>query len=249
MPEYAHDKVVPFEDSSASKKEQVAQMFDQIAGKYDFLNRFLSAGIDVSWRKKMLGTLKKLQPKLLLDVATGTGDVAIMAEHLLKPSRIIGIDISEGMLQLGREKLVTRKLSDIITLEQGDSENIQYPDNNFDAATVAFGVRNFQDLEKGLSEILRVLKPGGQLCVLEFSKPTIPGIEQLYNLYLGIIAPEIAKMVSRNKKAYAYLNDSVKAFPEGKAFTTIMEKTGYKDITCKRLSLGICSLYTGKKSN
>ena len=248
MSEYAHDKVVPFEDSAASKKEQVAKMFDQIAGKYDFLNRFLSAGIDISWRKKMLKTLKPLQPRLLLDVATGTGDVAIMAEQLLKPEKIIGIDISEGMLQLGREKLVNRQLSDRITLEQGDSENIRYPDNNFDAATVAFGVRNFQDLEKGLAEILRVLKPGAQLCVLEFSKPKIPGIEQLYNLYLGIIAPEIAKMVSRNKKAYAYLNDSVKAFPEGKSFTAIMEKTGYKDVTCKRLSLGICSLYTGKKS-
>jgi len=248
MPEYAHDKVVPFEDSAASKKEQVAKMFDQIAGKYDFLNRFLSAGIDISWRKKMLKTLKPLHPRTLLDVATGTGDVAIMAEQLLKPEKITGIDISNGMLELGRDKLVKKNLSDIITLENGDSENIRFPDNNFDAATVAFGVRNFQDLEKGLAEILRVLKPGGQLCVLEFSKPNLPGIEQLYNLYLGIIAPEIAKMVSRNKKAYAYLNDSVKAFPEGKAFTSIMEKTGYKDITCKRLSLGICSLYTGKKS-
>lgn len=247
MPEYAHDKVVPFEDSSASKKEQVAKMFDEIAGKYDFLNRFLSVGIDVYWRKTMLKKLLPLQPKTILDVATGTGDVAIMAEKILKPDQIIGIDISVGMLDLGRDKIKQKQLTDIITLQTGDSENIQFPDNHFDAVTVAFGVRNFENLEKGLAEILRVLKPGGQLCVLEFSKPNLPGIEQLYHLYLGIIAPEIAKMISRNKKAYAYLNDSVRAFPEGKNFTAIMEKTGFKEVTCKRLSLGISSLYTGKK--
>jgi demethylmenaquinone methyltransferase/2-methoxy-6-polyprenyl-1,4-benzoquinol methylase len=222
-------------------------MFDEISGKYDFLNRFLSAGIDVTWRKKMLKTLKPLQPKIMLDVATGTGDVAIMAEALLKPEKIIGIDISDGMLDLGREKLRTRQLTDVITLQNGDSEAINFPDNSFDAVTVAFGVRNFENLEKGLQEILRVLKPGGMLCVLEFSKPTLPGIEQLYNLYLGILAPEIAKLVSKNKDAYKYLNNSVRAFPEGKAFTAIMNLSGYKETTCRKLSLGICSLYTGRK--
>ncbi|MFN7687839.1 MAG: bifunctional demethylmenaquinone methyltransferase/2-methoxy-6-polyprenyl-1,4-benzoquinol methylase UbiE [Sphingobacteriales bacterium] len=247
MPKYAHDKVLPFEGSGESKKEQVARMFDEIAGKYDFLNRFLSAGIDVTWRKKMLKTLKPLQPKIMLDVATGTGDVAIMAEALLKPEKIIGIDISDGMLDLGREKLRTRQLTDVITLQNGDSEAINFPDNSFDAVTVAFGVRNFENLEKGLQEILRVLKPGGMLCVLEFSKPTLPGIEQLYNLYLGIVAPEIAKLVSKNKDAYKYLNNSVRAFPEGKAFTAIMNLSGYKETTCRKLSLGICSLYTGRK--
>lgn len=247
MPKYAHDNVVPFEDSNASKKEQVAKMFDQIAGRYDFLNRFLSAGIDIYWRKVMLKKLKPLQPKVILDVATGTADVALMAERMLKPEQIIGIDISVGMLDLGRNKIEQKKLSHIITLQKGDSEHIEFPENHFDAVTVAFGVRNFENLEKGLTEILRVLKPGGQLCVLEFSKPNLPGIEQLYHLYLGIIAPEIAKMISKNKNAYAYLNDSVRAFPEGRAFTDIMEKTGFKDITCKRLSLGISSLYTGKK--
>jgi demethylmenaquinone methyltransferase/2-methoxy-6-polyprenyl-1,4-benzoquinol methylase len=247
MPKYAHDKVLPFEGSGESKKEQVARMFDEISGKYDFLNRFLSAGIDVTWRKKMLKTLKPLQPKIMLDVATGTGDVAIMAEALLKPEKIIGIDISDGMLELGREKLRTRQLTDVITLQNGDSEAINFPDNSFDAVTVAFGVRNFENLEKGLQEILRVLKPGGMLCVLEFSKPTLPGIEQLYNLYLGILAPEIAKLVSKNKDAYKYLNNSVRAFPEGKAFTAIMNLSGYKETTCRKLSLGICSLYTGRK--
>lgn len=247
MPKYAHDKVLPFEGSGESKKQQVARMFDEIAGKYDFLNRFLSAGIDVTWRKKMLKTLKPLQPKIMLDVATGTGEVAIMAEALLKPEKIIGIDISDGMLELGRDKLKTRQLTDVITLQNGDSEAINFPDNSFDAVTVAFGVRNFENLEKGLQEILRVLKPGGMLCVLEFSKPTLPGIEQLYNLYLGIVAPEIAKLVSKNKDAYKYLNNSVRAFPEGNAFTAIMNSTGYKETTCRKLSLGICSLYTGRK--
>lgn len=247
MPKYAHDKVLPYEGSGESKKQQVARMFDEIAGKYDFLNRFLSAGIDVTWRKKMLRTLKPLQPKIMLDVATGTGDVAIMAEAMLKPEKIIGIDISDGMLELGRDKLRTRQLTDVITLQNGDSEAINFPDNSFDAVTVAFGVRNFENLEKGLQEILRVLKPGGMLCVLEFSKPTLPGIEQLYNLYLGIVAPEIAKVVSKNKDAYKYLNNSVRAFPEGKAFTAIMNLSGYKETTCRKLSLGICSLYTGRK--
>jgi demethylmenaquinone methyltransferase/2-methoxy-6-polyprenyl-1,4-benzoquinol methylase len=247
MPEYAHDKVVPFTGSGESKKEQVARMFDQIAGRYDFMNRFLSAGIDVSWRKKMLKLLIPSNPQIMLDVATGTADVAIMAEDILKPRKIIGIDISDGMLQLGREKLKTRHLEHVIELQNGDSEAIMFPDATFDAVTVAFGVRNFEHLETGLSEILRVLKPGGTLSVLEFSKPNLPGIEQLYNLYLGIVAPGIAKMVAKNKEAYAYLNDSVKAFPEGKAFTAIMEKTGYKEITCRRLSLGICSIYSGQK--
>jgi demethylmenaquinone methyltransferase/2-methoxy-6-polyprenyl-1,4-benzoquinol methylase len=170
-----------------------------------------------------------------------------MTEALLKPEKIIGIDISDGMLELGREKLRTRQLTDVITLQNGDSEAINFPDNSFDAVTVAFGVRNFENLEKGLQEILRVLKPGGMLCVLEFSKPTLPGIEQLYNLYLGILAPEIAKLVSKNKDAYKYLNNSVRAFPEGKAFTAIMNLSGYKETTCRKLSLGICSLYTGRK--
>jgi demethylmenaquinone methyltransferase/2-methoxy-6-polyprenyl-1,4-benzoquinol methylase len=247
MPEYAHDKVVPFTGSGESKKEQVARMFDQIAGRYDFMNRFLSAGIDISWRKKMLKQLKSSNPQIMLDVATGTADVAIMAEEILKPRKIIGIDISDGMLQLGREKLKNRHLEHVIELQNGDSEAIMFPDDTFDAVTVAFGVRNFEHLETGLSEILRVLKPGGKLSVLEFSKPNLPGIEQLYNLYLGIVAPGIAKMVAKNKEAYAYLNDSVKAFPEGKTFTDIMGKTGYKEIICRRLSLGICSIYSGQK--
>jgi demethylmenaquinone methyltransferase/2-methoxy-6-polyprenyl-1,4-benzoquinol methylase len=247
MTQYAHDKIVPYNESERSKKDQVAAMFNDIAPRYDFLNRFLSAGIDVSWRRKALNELKSLHPKTMLDVATGTGDVAIMAAKMLQPEKIIGIDISEGMLGLGKKKLLNLGLTQQIELQTGDSEAINFPDASFDAVTVAFGVRNFEHLEKGLGEIRRVLKPGGKLVVLEFSKPKIAGIQQLYNLYMGIVAPGMGKLFSKNKKAYQYLNDSVQHFPEGKAFVEIMNKVGYTENTCKRLSFGICSIYCGVK--
>lgn len=247
MSQFAHDKVVPYSESDQSKKEQVAKMFDNIAGKYDFLNRFLSAGIDIGWRKKMLKCLKPLKPSKILDVATGTADVAIMACQLLKPEKIVGIDISAGMLELGKGKVAKRNMDSIIELQKGDSEAINYENETFDAVTVAFGVRNFENLEKGLKEIHRVLKNEGMVVILEFSKPTIPGIEQIYNWYLGMVAPEIAKMISKDRDAYKYLNDSVKAFPEGKGFVNILQATGFKKTNCRRLSLGICSLYTGIK--
>jgi len=247
MPRYAHEKVLPYEDSGESKKKQVARMFDEIAGKYDFLNRFLSAGIDVSWRKKMLRILKPLQPRLILDVATGTADVAIMAEEILKPEKIIGIDISEGMLVKGREKLLKAGLEGQISLQSGDSETINYPPASFDAVSVAFGVRNFEHLEKGLKEIFRVLKPGGKLVILEFSKPKTLGIKQLYNLYMGIIAPQVGKIFCKNKDAYQYLNDSVQRFPEGNEFVDILQSVGFTNTTCKHLSFGICSIYAGIK--
>jgi demethylmenaquinone methyltransferase/2-methoxy-6-polyprenyl-1,4-benzoquinol methylase len=247
MSEFAHDKVVPYQGSAQGKKDQVAEMFDDIAPRYDFLNRFLSAGIDVSWRKKALAELKQLKPQNLLDVATGTADVAIMAARILNPSRIVGIDISTGMLDLGRKKLLKEGLDQQITLQTGDSEAINFPEASFDAVTVAFGVRNFANLEKGLAEIFRVLKPGGKMVVLEFSKPKIIGIQQFYNLYMGIVAPGVGSIFSKNRDAYQYLHDSVQKFPEGKAFTDILNKTGFKENTCKRLSLGICSIYTGIK--
>lgn len=244
--QYLHDKVVPDAGSAQTKKQQVAEMFDEIAPRYDFLNRFLSVGIDVSWRKKALAKLKDLHPKLLLDVATGTGDVAIMAAHELHPEKIIGIDISEKMLDGGRIKVTAKGLDSIIELKSGDSETINFPNNTFDAVTVAFGVRNFENLEKGLSEIYRVLKPGGRLVVLEFSKPLIPGFRQICNWYIGFITPKIAGTVS-NKKAYQYLNDSIKAFPEGKHFVAVLTKTGFTNTSCKPLTLGICSIYCGDK--
>ena len=249
MAEFTHDKVVPFKDSQLGKKQQVAAMFDRIAFRYDFLNRFLSGGIDIYWRRRAIRELLALQPKHILDVATGTADMAIFMTRYLSPDKITGIDISTGMLEIGRQKIARHQLEGKIVLQEGDSENIQAPDNTFDAITVAFGVRNFEHLEKGLREMLRVLKPGGRLVILEFSHPKTPGIRQLYNLYLNIVAPRTGKMVSRSGEAYQYLNDSVKAFPEGIALVRILENNGYVNTRLKRLSLGICSIYTGGKDH
>jgi demethylmenaquinone methyltransferase/2-methoxy-6-polyprenyl-1,4-benzoquinol methylase len=247
MTDFAHDSVVPYKNTDQSKKEQVATMFNDIAGKYDFLNRFLSAGTDIGWRKKALKQLESIDAKKLLDVATGTADVAIMAAKQLKLTKIIGIDISDGMLDVGRQKIVKANLQNTIELLNGDSEAINFPDNTFDAVTVAFGVRNFEDLEKGLSEIKRVLKPTGKLVVLEFSKPILPGVKTMYNLYMKIITPTVGKMISKNKVAYAYLDESIQKFPEGKNFITILNNIGYTNTYSKKLSLGICSIYCGTK--
>ncbi|HJU45275.1 MAG TPA: bifunctional demethylmenaquinone methyltransferase/2-methoxy-6-polyprenyl-1,4-benzoquinol methylase UbiE [Chitinophagaceae bacterium] len=242
-----HDSIVPFKDSAKSKKQQVAEMFNQIAFRYDFLNRFLSGGVDIIWRKKAINQLKELKPQYILDVATGTGDVAIMTHKLLKPGKIIGIDISKGMLELGRQKIEKLGLSGAIELQEGDSETINFPDNSFDAVTVAFGVRNFEDLRKGLGEMLRVLKPGGKLVALEFSKPKYRLFNWLCNIYMNRVTPGIGKMVSKNCEAYQYLNHSVKAFPEGATFLTILNQTGYRETYLKTLSLGICTIYCGRK--
>jgi demethylmenaquinone methyltransferase / 2-methoxy-6-polyprenyl-1,4-benzoquinol methylase len=247
MTDFAHDTVVPYKDSDSSKKQQVAAMFDDIAFRYDFLNRFLSAGIDIKWRKKAINQIKDLQPQNILDVATGTADVAIMASSILKPKKIVGIDISDGMLEIGRKKVLKAGLENIIELLNGDSETINFKDDSFDAVTVAFGVRNFQHLEKGLSEIYRVLKPGGKLVVLEFSKPKMPGVKGVYNLYMQVICPNVGKLFSKNRNAYKYLDESIKKFPEGKNFTNILDNLGYKDTYCKPLSFGICSIYCGTK--
>ncbi|MEO5890712.1 MAG: bifunctional demethylmenaquinone methyltransferase/2-methoxy-6-polyprenyl-1,4-benzoquinol methylase UbiE [Ferruginibacter sp.] len=247
MTQFAHDNVVPLKDSELSKKEQVAGMFDNIAYRYDFLNRFLSAGIDIQWRKKAIRQLKDIDPKIILDVATGTADVAIMAARILHPDKITGIDISDGMLKFGRKKIEKLGLEGRIELLNGDSETINFEDNSFDAVTVAFGVRNFQNLEKGLKEIKRVLRPGGKLVVLEFSKPKAAGIKQLYHLYMNVVAPNMGKLFSKNRNAYKYLDESIKKFPEGKNFTTILDNLGYTNTYCKPLSFGICSIYCGKK--
>jgi len=247
MSQFAHDKVVPYSQSNADKKEQVASMFDSIAKRYDFLNRFLSGGIDILWRKKAIRQLKKLDPKKILDVATGTADVAIMTTDILTPDKIIGIDISEGMLSFGRKKIEKLGLEKTIELINGDCETINAADNSFDAVTVAFGVRNFQNLEKGLKEILRVLKPGGKLVVLEFSQPKTFGVTQLYKMYMNVVAPGMGKLFSKNRNAYKYLDESIKKFPEGKNFTIILDNLGYINTYCKPLSFGICSIYCGEK--
>ena len=240
-------KIVPFATSDLSKKEQIAEMFNDIAYRYDFLNHFMSMGIDIQWRKKALRTLKDLQPKKMLDVATGTGDFAIMAHKMLQPSSITGIDISEGMLSHGREKITKLGLDNKITLELGDSETISFPDQTFDAITVAFGVRNFENLEKGLSEMLRVLKPGGKLVILEFSNPTTFPIKQFYNLYFRYITPLLGKWIARSKAAYSYLPESVKAFPQGQEMCNILTNTGFQAVTCKKLTFGISSIYCASR--
>ena len=247
MTEFAHDTIVPLKDSDLSKKEQVADMFDNIAYRYDFLNRFLSAGVDIWWRKKAIRQLEKLNPKQILDVATGTADVAIMTTSLLHPDKITGIDISDGMLEIGRAKIKKQGLENTIELINGDSEAIIFPDDSFDAVTVAFGVRNFEHLEKGLNEIKRVLKPGGKLVVLEFSQPKAPVVTQLYNVYMKLVAPNVGKLFSKNRNAYKYLDESIKKFPEGNNFTLILDNLGYTNTYCKPLSLGICSIYCGEK--
>jgi demethylmenaquinone methyltransferase/2-methoxy-6-polyprenyl-1,4-benzoquinol methylase len=247
MSKYAHDTIVPFKESELSKKQQVASMFDKIALRYDFLNRFLSAGIDVGWRKKALRQLISLQPQTILDVATGTGDVAILADKILSPKKITGIDISTGMLEIGKAKILKLGLQDKIELVKGDSEIINFPDASFDAITVAFGVRNFENLEKGLSEMLRVLRPGGKLVVLEFSKPKQGAVSAFYSLYMRFFASNVGKMISKNDEAYRYLNDSVQQFPEGQRFVSILNTVGYTNTYAKRLTLGICTIYCGSK--
>ncbi|HVZ98294.1 MAG TPA: bifunctional demethylmenaquinone methyltransferase/2-methoxy-6-polyprenyl-1,4-benzoquinol methylase UbiE [Chitinophagaceae bacterium] len=247
MNTYSHDAVVPFKDSGESKKRQVEAMFDKIAFRYDFLNRFLSAGTDIRWRKKAIKMLVPDRPKKILDVATGTGDFAITCYNILKPELITGIDLSEGMLEIGRKKIENLGLSNQILLLKGDGEAIFFGDNSFDAVTVAFGVRNFGNLEKGLSEIRRVLKPGGKLIILEFSKPSLPVFKNLYNLYMRFVTPKVGKLISKNKDAYQYLNDSVQQFPEKKTFIQILNKTGYRNSFYKTLSLGICTIYCSEK--
>ncbi|MCP4521127.1 MAG: bifunctional demethylmenaquinone methyltransferase/2-methoxy-6-polyprenyl-1,4-benzoquinol methylase UbiE [Cytophagales bacterium] len=221
-------------------------MFNSISKKYDLLNHLLSLGIDIYWRKKAIKILKKHKPEQVLDIATGTGDFAIEA-LAANPKKIIGIDISEGMLSVGKEKMKKKGFSERIFLELGDSENLRFEDNTFDAAIASFGVRNFENLEKGLQEINRVIKPGGIIIVLEFSKPYMFPFKQLYNFYFSNILPIVGKLISKDNSAYTYLPESVRAFPDGKNFLEVLEKVNFKETKWKPLTVGISSIYTGKK--
>ncbi|MBY0424404.1 MAG: bifunctional demethylmenaquinone methyltransferase/2-methoxy-6-polyprenyl-1,4-benzoquinol methylase UbiE [Cytophagales bacterium] len=238
--------VLPYENSTLSKRGQVEKMFNSIAHRYDFLNHFLSMGIDIYWRNRAISLLKSQKPKLVLDVATGTADFAITA---LKSgaNKVVGIDISENMLAFGRTKLKKKGLADKIELIHGDSENLPFEDNTFDAITVSFGVRNFQNLEKGLVEMARTLKPGGRLVVLEFSKPQKSPVKQVYNFYFKYILPKIGNIISKDDAAYRYLPESVNQFPEGPRFINILQNNGYSQTQCIPLTFGICSIYTGIK--
>lgn len=238
--------VKPYGDEDKSKKEEVAEMFNNISKKYDFLNHFLSVGIDRIWRKKAVAQLKDLQPTRLLDLATGTGDFAL-ALLKLNPKEIVGMDISEGMLQVGREKMQQKGVSDIITMQLGDSENLPFEDDYFDGLTVGFGVRNYENLEKGLSEMLRVLRPGGRGVILEFSKPKKFPVKQYYKFHSKYIIPFFGKLFSKDTRAYTYLPDSIQAFPEGKDFEAILTKVGYRNVHSKMVSGGIATIYIGDK--
>jgi demethylmenaquinone methyltransferase/2-methoxy-6-polyprenyl-1,4-benzoquinol methylase len=239
-------KTVKPYNSEKSKKEEVEQMFDNISSKYDFLNHFLSLGIDKIWRRKAVKELRLAQPKKILDIATGTGDFAI-ANLKLNPEEIVGIDISNGMLDVGRQKMIKRNVDHIVTMKQADSEALPFDEGYFDGLTVGFGVRNFENLEKGLSEMLRVLRPGGKAVILEFSKPKVFPIKQAFGFYSKYVIPVLGKNISKDEKAYAYLPESVEAFPEGKDFMDILTKLNYKNVTATTVSGGIATIYTGIK--
>lgn len=241
-----NQQVKPYNEGD-TKKEQVSKMFNRIAPYYDFLNRLLSLGIDTIWRKKAIRQLEADNPQVILDVATGTADVAIQMAKQLEPQKIVGVDIAKEMLDIGRSKIEKYGLDKLIELQQGDSENLPFETDSFDAITVAFGVRNFEQLETGLAEMLRVLRPGGKLVVLEFSKPTIFPFKQLFNLYFKHILPFIGKLTSKDPRAYRYLYESVQAFPDGDNFLNLLHKTGYKANKCIPLTLGICSIYVAVK--
>ncbi|MDR1090470.1 MAG: bifunctional demethylmenaquinone methyltransferase/2-methoxy-6-polyprenyl-1,4-benzoquinol methylase UbiE [Prevotella sp.] len=243
---YEAEKIVPYSDSE-NKGVQVERMFDSIAENYDTLNHTLSMGIDRGWRKKGLASLRKFNPQSVLDIATGTGDLAIQAYGILKPRSILGTDISEGMMEVGRQKVAKAGLSDIIRFERQDCMDLKLEDNSFDAAMVAFGVRNFEDLDKGLKEILRVLKPEGQLMILELTSPQYFPMKQAYWLYSRLFIPAVGRLISKDRTAYSYLPKSIKAFIQGKDMAGTLLKNGFKEASYKTYTFGICTMYMASK--
>lgn len=243
---YQAEQVLPY-DSVENKSVQVERMFDEIAGNYDALNHTLSMGIDRFWRKKGILALQDIHPRKILDIATGTGDLAIEACRRLQPETILGIDISEKMMQIGRQKVAGAGLSGKITFERQDSTALTLEDNRFDAAMVAFGIRNFENLDKGLQEILRVLKPGGKLMILELSSPERFPMKQLYTLYSKLIIPGIGRLVSKNEAAYHYLPKSISVFPQGKTMDDILQKNGFREVKHTFYTFGICAMYLATK--
>ncbi|MBA6153363.1 bifunctional demethylmenaquinone methyltransferase/2-methoxy-6-polyprenyl-1,4-benzoquinol methylase UbiE [Gelidibacter maritimus] len=240
------EKVKPYKDSQANKKEQVTKMFDTISKEYDGLNRVISFGIDIKWRKKVVDIIAKTQPNRILDIATGTGDLAINLAQT-NAQEIIGLDISDGMLEVGRQKIADKKLNDKIKMTLGDSENLPFEDNSFDAITVAFGVRNFEDLEKGLSEILRVLKPEGTFVILETSVPIKTPFKQGYKFYSKYILPTIGKVFSKDRVAYSYLSESASIFPYGEALNNILRQIGFNNVKDLPQTFGVATIYTATK--
>jgi demethylmenaquinone methyltransferase/2-methoxy-6-polyprenyl-1,4-benzoquinol methylase len=243
---YDCEKVLPY-NQNESKKDQIVQMFDAISGNYDPMNRFMTFGIDKLWRRNAILSLKPFAPTLILDVATGTGDFAISAFRLLNRTKIVGIDISEGMLKVGEQKIAQSEFEGKIELKVGDSMNLDFKNETFDAATVAFGVRNFENLEQGITEMCRVLKPGGHLVILEMSEPEHFPIRELYRVYSKTVIPAFARLFSKDRKAYSYLPKSIEAFPQGKAMTELLKKCGFSTVVHKKYTLGVCAFYLAKK--
>ncbi|HLV71070.1 MAG TPA: bifunctional demethylmenaquinone methyltransferase/2-methoxy-6-polyprenyl-1,4-benzoquinol methylase UbiE [Xanthomarina sp.] len=239
-------KVKPYKNSELGKKEQVTKMFDTISKEYDGLNRVISFGIDIKWRKKVVQLVADSNPNIILDIATGTGDLAINLAKT-KAKKIIGLDISEGMLNVGKEKILYKSLQDRIEMVVGDSENLPFEDNTFDAITVGFGIRNFETLEKGLAEILRVLKPGGIFVILETSVPTKTPFKQGYNLYTKNIMPLIGKLFSKDRSAYKYLSDSASVFPYGETLNNILREIGFINVVNRPQTFGVATIYTSSK--
>ncbi len=243
---YEQEKINPYEDG-VEKAQQVEQMFNNIAPTYDKLNHRLSWNIDKGWRKKAIHSLKPFEPKVLLDIATGTGDFAILAAQMLHPDKLIGADISEGMMAIGREKVKTAGLQQIISFEKEDCTNLSYPEATFDAVIAAFGIRNFANLDKGLAEMCRVLKPGGHLSIVELTSPVSFPMKQLFHIYSHTVLPIYGRLISKDTSAYSYLTKTIEAFPQGELMVRILKDAGFKQAEFKRLTFGICTMYFATK--
>ena len=243
---YEQEKINPYEDG-VEKAQQVEQMFNNIAPTYDKLNHRLSWNIDKGWRKKAIRSLKPFEPKVLLDIATGTGDFAILAARMLHPDKLIGADISEGMMAFGREKVKTAGLQQVISFEKEDCTNLSYPEATFDAVIAAFGIRNFANLDKGLAEMCRVLKPGGHLSIVELTSPVSFPMKQLFHIYSHTVLPIYGRLISKDTSAYSYLTKTIEAFPQGELMVRILKDAGFKQAEFKRLTFGICTMYFATK--
>ncbi len=243
---YEQEKIKPYGGDGA-KGEQVEQMFDAIASRYDTLNHWMSLDIDRRWRRKAISQLAPYSPKEILDIATGTGDFAIQTAKMLHPTRLVGADISEGMMEIGRQKVAREQLDDIISFAKEDCMQLSYADASFDAVTAAFGIRNFADLDQGLREMCRVLRPGGHLSIVELTHPTCFPMKQLFKIYSHTILPAYGRLVSRDKRAYRYLTATIEAFPQGETMMGILQKAGFKSASFQRLTFGICTMYMAEK--
>ena len=247
MSDFKCEEVMPFESSASGKTQQIEQMFDDIAPHYDTMNRLMSLGQDKSWRQKAIKRLKQTNPNTILDVATGTADFALSAYDAIQPARIVGVDISEDMIRVGEEKVKAAKKSDFIDLMRADSMNLPFDSQSFDAATIAFGVRNFESLEKGLTEICRVIRDGGSLAILELSVPTNPFYRFGYRIFTKIFIPIMAKILKTNSTAYSYLPESIDAFPQGEVMKALLLKVGFKEVEIKKYTMQTCTFYFATK--